>query len=521
MEQLLEQFLIKNNYTNFDENVIKLQLQTHPNYPSFLSITETLNYFNIENLAAKIPTDSLAILPDHFLSLIIQGNTKELVLVSKKGQQIKTRNAKGEKKTLTENAFIAIWENSIIAIEPGRKKLKKTKIKIIWIFLITTIIFGLLFLQGISFIEIFLLIMTSAGIYLGYLLIKEKIGEHSQAVYNICNIHQKTNCNEVINSKGSKIFDYLDLSDLTFIFFSSLMLFQLFFQWSSFLNFILLTSIPIVLYSIYYQAVILKKWCVLCLAVSGLLIVFTSIAILNYPLIFLIIDAVQFILIISLVAFSFTFAKNQYIIRKKLFSENISLRRFKRDPEIFQHIFSKAKVFERISPIPKEITLGNPEASFQITVVTNPLCGFCKTAFENYLKILNTHQQNIKLVIRFSVRVDNLEHPSTKISTRLIEIYHEKGNEKFIKSYKGWFENRNVVEWLSSHGEPKFDKITLNILIQQKEWIQSNDLNYTPATIVENRMFPKNYSYEDLPHLINDITTIVDGKNVPDLAETT
>ncbi len=47
MHDLIEQLLIQNNYFNFSKKDISFQLMNHPNYPTFLAITDTLTYFGL------------------------------------------------------------------------------------------------------------------------------------------------------------------------------------------------------------------------------------------------------------------------------------------------------------------------------------------------------------------------------------------------------------------------------------------------------------------------------------------
>jgi len=104
MSVLLEKFLIKNHYTQFNKKDISLQLQTHPNNPSFRAMTDTLDYFGIENVAAKVPEEALDVLPNDFLT-IINNSEAQLVLATKKKNLIITENENGKKTKYSLNEF--------------------------------------------------------------------------------------------------------------------------------------------------------------------------------------------------------------------------------------------------------------------------------------------------------------------------------------------------------------------------------------------------------------------------------
>ena len=70
---LLSNYLKRELYS-LNQNDLKIQLLSNPDYPSVKSITDTLNYFDIENIAANIPKDAFVQLPNLFLAIIIKDN---------------------------------------------------------------------------------------------------------------------------------------------------------------------------------------------------------------------------------------------------------------------------------------------------------------------------------------------------------------------------------------------------------------------------------------------------------------
>ena len=67
--KILQSYLKKEGYSiNLDD--FKLQLLSNPSYPSVKSITDTLDYFGVENIAANVPKDALNQLPNFFLAIL-------------------------------------------------------------------------------------------------------------------------------------------------------------------------------------------------------------------------------------------------------------------------------------------------------------------------------------------------------------------------------------------------------------------------------------------------------------------
>ena len=53
MEQIILSLLTNNSYLDINRELLNLQLLSHPDYPSLKAITDTLDYFEIENRTWK------------------------------------------------------------------------------------------------------------------------------------------------------------------------------------------------------------------------------------------------------------------------------------------------------------------------------------------------------------------------------------------------------------------------------------------------------------------------------------
>ena len=146
MSILLEKFLIKNNFTHFNKKAISLQLLTHPDNPSFRSLTDTLDYFGIENVAAHVPEEALEILPANFLTLINE-NGQQLVLATKKKGWVFTENEDGKKSKFDVSEFKKRWSRNIIAIEKSTQSDSLTNIREYWFVIPVVLLITFIFLK--------------------------------------------------------------------------------------------------------------------------------------------------------------------------------------------------------------------------------------------------------------------------------------------------------------------------------------------------------------------------------------
>jgi hypothetical protein len=64
---ILYQYLEKEKIT-IDKTEFEFQIQSHPNYPSLLSIADTLTFFNINNGAIKVDQTQIHLLPNFYIA---------------------------------------------------------------------------------------------------------------------------------------------------------------------------------------------------------------------------------------------------------------------------------------------------------------------------------------------------------------------------------------------------------------------------------------------------------------------
>ena len=65
----LFQYLEKEGIT-IDKFEFEFQVKSHPNYPSLLAISDTLLFFNIENIATRVGFLEIDTLPNRFIALL-------------------------------------------------------------------------------------------------------------------------------------------------------------------------------------------------------------------------------------------------------------------------------------------------------------------------------------------------------------------------------------------------------------------------------------------------------------------
>ncbi|GAA4273858.1 vitamin K epoxide reductase family protein [Aquimarina gracilis] len=505
IEKIVETVLIQNRIGNYDKKDLELQLQIHPNYPSFQSITDTLDYFDIDNIAVEVPVDALDQLPESFVSLVKKDEQDEIVAVTKKKGNIEINHTSLSSKKFSLEQFKEIWVPKVIAVEYNAKQSFAPNRSFIQTFLAITLAAGMLIAlinRSWSLDQALFLLVSTAGLVFSFFALRESLGIQSQAIHQFCTSVGNSNCGDVINNNSGKLFKGFTLSDAGIAFFGSLTLYQIFFGFTSILLVPALIGVPFVIYSIYSQGFIIKKWCAICITIGAISLVLAAIALRALPLTFEVSLLPAFLMISALFTLMYLFAKEKVTENKQYRSDNMKLNQFKRDGQIFDYLLSLSDKVSDTATFTNEIVLGNPNSDFKVISFTNPMCGYCKDAFEAYTRVLKAMGDKLQIVIRLGVNLDDQNAEPTQIALRLMEIYHDQGSESFIAAYSEWFADRTYSKWIKKYNAPKNNPMYVEVLHKQSEWSNSNHIPYTPASVINGKTYPKKYTYNEFFHFI-------------------
>lgn len=504
MVTLLNTYLDKNGYGNQKELFEDLFL-SHPNYPSLFAITDSLHALSIENIAIKVPKEQLSDLPESFLAVY---NTT-LVLVTK--TTFITVEMEGKKKQkLNFEEFLSGWNEIIIAIEPNSnpilKKHKKSTNN--WLFALPLL--GLIGISAIhntyTFTALFLLISSSIGLLLSVFIMQEKLGIKNDIISKFCNLNSNTSCDSVIRSKKSELNKWIGWSDLPLLFFSISTLTIL---WqpklSSIISALSILTLPAIMYSIWVQKIELKKWCVLCLAVSAIIIfqsfffVFENRSFVNDAYINLIPLFYSTIFITTIWFTIKPILKNKLTLEKQV----NQLNRFKRNFNFFQFLSKNIEEYDDFEKL-NGITFGNKNASTQISLILSPSCGHCHKAFEDAYKLIENYSEKIHLSVLFNINPTN-EDNSYKIVAENLLALNEQNPQKAKEAIIDWHINRlDLKKWKKKWFVETPHLLVNKELQNQYYWCLKNELNYTPVTIINDSFFPDEYEISELKYFIND-----------------
>lgn len=501
---IVNKYLAQNNYTHsLDE--FKENYYSHPNYPSLFALTDTLSLLGIENIAVQVPKDQFEKLPDGFIADILVNNSKKIVLVNKQDQNVHYESEDGKKHHTSIDGFMDSWNGLVVAIEKNGKVVKKAGIhnnKEFYLFLtITSIVFLLSFFASDFGTPLLLFkIISFLGLLVSFFILQEKYEEGNGIVSRICNLNSNTSCDSVIKSDAGVI-KWIGFSDLPILFFSSsFMAICLSGSYVPFIGLISLLAVPVIAFSIYLQAMKLKKWCILCLAVSTFILIQAIYFIFNFNVFnFSIEDLIGYTLITMVFTSIWYFFQNLLGERKNIIDKNKSLFRFKRNFNVFKFLVKEVNGAEKLHDLQPI-----KESPVDLSLFLSPSCGHCHTAYKEAMDLMTKFPTKIKIQIYYNLNSENSQNPFVQVAQTISQLNQFSNEAK--RALDDWHvKQMNLEEWLEKWKQQEISYSINIILKEQYQWCQQNDFNFTPVKLINGQLFPSEYNVSELKYFLKDL----------------
>jgi Vitamin K epoxide reductase family len=485
----------------------------HPDYPSLNAITDTLDFFDIENIAAKVLPEQFDELPDKIITLIESDIGEVFVYILAKDEHHVTYLDESN-KTLheTREKFIAKWNKIVLVIDENEYPSKKTiaSSKNLWFAIIIISLMLVGFQQAIKFSIVTLMysLLSLLGLVISVFILQENFGLSNAFTSKICGVTQtdKGNCQSILQSDGAKIYRDYTLSDACLIFFTTTSLLLLFYSSNLYFITISLFAIPILIYSIYYQSAKVKKWCALCLGVLSVLtgmMLITFFSNTNIHFQSIINPSITFLLALGLITTVWLNLRpliSGYFQLKKTDFEHM---RFKRNSNTFEVVLNSTKKLDTQSLTSLEgIVIGEKIAIHKIDLFLSPSCRYCHTAFKEAFELYQKHSNTIKLTIYFNVNIDNINNPYRVVAEIITENYLLVGESKALELLAAWHIERFTLETFVQKFPITISQSAKNIILSHQDWCNSNQLLYAPIRLFNHKLMPNEYSISDLKYFI-------------------
>jgi uncharacterized membrane protein len=501
---------------------LKEKLTSHPNYPSLLSISDTLNDFQIVNEALNIKD---IMMHEVTFPVIVHLKNNTFVVVEEVGEgKVICLDENNKKKIIAPEDFNKMISGTILLVDGTHSKgdLSYAKNRLIEIFniIVFPISITLLCLLFIYFLLSYtdydhnfnlniglITLLKSLGLLVSVMLLAQSF-RLSYAVSELCTI-TKTDCNSVLNSNQAKIlFGTVSLSEIGLFYFSGTLGFYLFNTTNEsslcLLAIINLLSLPFTLYSLYSQKFILKKWCVFCCIIQLLLwLEFTQLVrYVKYEYLFLnTTDTFNLLISFSVPVFVWLILKPLLLKAKESDANLEQLNAFKKNESLFSCYLNLQVNFSILKDEHSFIT-GDANSKNTITLVANPYCAPCAKAYQ-MLESWCDSGADYRIQTVFWPSND---YESGLLITHLASVFNED-REKGKKALVDWFnfEDKDVKTFVDRHKINDYDYFKKNsreILDENFRWNTMVNIEYTPTIFLNGKKVPKEYDLKDIRYFI-------------------
>ncbi len=493
--------------------VVKEALKAHSHYPSFKSICDVLNEWNIENYPLKYQPEELKDIAPPYLVHFNHGGG-QLAFVTKVGKEFVTYyNSYDNQRSARFDEFISKCSGAVIILNPDKKSGDKDyrnkrqgeiiSNAILPVTILAFIIFIVLILaesfasENIlidSMISI-LFFTKTAGIVLSVLLILHEFEVRLSLTEKLCHLNRAINCNTVLNDKASKVFGWFGWADPGFVYFAGGFLFLLLNsneQDLSLLAILSALSIPYPLFSIYYQGFVLKKWCPMCLGVQLILIVEFILLLPRFSRFSFAFNTLSDLILTFLVT-GIIYTLFMLFTREKMSNEMHYYKYlgFKKNPDILKLLLMNHTHYEiRLSE--NSLVFGNRKASIKITAFLSLHCSHCARAFEKIRDMLNDEEDIlINLVLMTS---------ENKMLTTLYNYNRQGNNVESLELLEQWFNADPYSRSRITEGLCIPEDIEISGKISEENGSLFKECNVlgTPTFFINGYKLPSLYEIDDI-----------------------
>ncbi|MCW5909667.1 MAG: thioredoxin domain-containing protein [Cyclobacteriaceae bacterium] len=483
----------------------------HPDFPSLLSVSDVFSRLGVTHRVTRIQKDQLSELEYPYLLPLDKGRGDILLIDSH--ESLRKNNDRLEQwggivlladssKTTSDN------DNNILYTLERNAKACTLTAGIAFILLL-----GLSQLSPFAWINVVLLALTICGLITGYFLFAKELGIAYSAVEAFCNTGKNTNCDAVLKSEVSLLGIKFSDAALTYFLFQVFLLglapaLSLEIPVVFVLAILSLLTLPIILFSLYYQYVIAKTWCRLCLVVVAILL--GQAGILGYAFfaglitkqgVSLVFVAAVFIMGLLLLAIVLL-VKYTLERHEKLNQQRSTGNRIKHNASVFLSFLQKQKQIDD-TPFENDMIMGNPNAPIKITMVSNLYCNPCKLKHQVAAQLVATYPESIRLTMRFvksanyKVRgLDSLDY----LAGAWLTHARGKANEQEVtaRMLHSWFDLWDLEKFGKKWFVSEVVRAECKRLAEvHNNWANAAEIRQTPAIFLNGYEMPKEYSIED------------------------
>lgn len=485
----------------------------HPYKNTIYGLSSMLDKYKISNASYNLNNkEELLKLQVPFIAQV----TEEIVIVKEVSNENIKYDWRGKDIEVTWDKFKEIWSGVVLLAYPSENSIEpeygdnKRSLLFLHCKIATLVFCAILFVVTIAAIseihkdvyKLLFVITEIVGVFTTTLLLTKQLKVENPLADKICNLLKSGDCNDVLATKAAKFFGIANWSEIGFTFFSVNTLMAIIFPETIFyISAITLFALPYTLWSVWYQKFKVRRWCVLCLIVQGLLWITALIGLSGgiYPSSFYngVSNIIALFSLYGAILFSLNMLLPKFIKAEELTYWKNSFNSLKAKDNVFKVLLSEQKYFS-IDNTSSTLVFGNPDAPMQVTIFGNPYCNPCAELHKK-LHIFEEYEIGIRYIFT------SFRSEYNNINKYFIAAYQQLGAEEASNIYNQWYNGGKADK------EKFFERYSLDIenetVLQEfdnhRKWIKSSKLSSTPTIIVNGHLLPNEYKIEDLIYFID------------------
>lgn len=179
----------------------------------------------------------------------------------------------------------------------------------------------------------------------------------------------------------------------------------------------------------------------------------------------------------------------------------------KKDKKLFKAILSNQDTVPefRFSP---EFVLGNKEAENVLIAIISPYCPSCAALYWSIQRYLTSDAELVKVILRFKPgeRDDGWDN---QIIEYMYTFNMDNKKERAISILEEWYrmDYKEITVWKKNCGLENMivSDEARQIRSEYHKWLLSFDLQGAPEMILNNKLIPRHYSFDDVKYFLKRI----------------
>lgn len=498
----------------YNQKEVEKTFFSDPNYPSLLSLINTLSACNLKCTPYHTTIDILLNQKNHCLVYLVLHDKEIFASIENKNAQTVTYYD-GKIKNITLDAFEKSWNGIMVLIENYDSKTSFhshffRKKSIYLLILIALVMLFSFFKAKYDLVPAIIPTLSSIGWMVAIYMMRLETDKNLYSGF--CQINSRLDCRSAIHSPISKILRFISLAEVNFLFFSILTISCLI-AGDSFLTicslgaFLSVCSFPFLLFLAIYQAFIIKRWCIFCLITTSIYLLIGGGFFFIYPYASEIIHTQMHIftfIFSSCLSLIFLMTTRNYL-HKEMESRNyeINLLSLKRDPVVLGRLLCDENSTINIDT-DKGFILGTLDAPFSITTVLSPYCQYCGTVSKEMFQLLDSHFDQVRWNIFFDGVPDSIVSPFNKKQLMWGELYL-KDKDLFAHHFR-----KSINQQSLSLKEIEISEQTKKYFKNQVNELHKNQIKKIPTILINGSILSKHYQIKDLCYILTDISQMTE-----------